>query len=720
MACDPTIFIMEDEENDPFGGGFYDCIVPAMQNGLKKGKNIVALWARSAPEIKDDTIFIDSEKEKKEYELLDIGIDTIKRKDKIKDTYSIKAFSLFILDNWMAKGRDRNAGIRVAEQLGAGTKVILFTKKDFPIFSEGIETNISRVMLSKKTPERISEAIRATIEIDRYEKLMDSVVAVNKTTSPYEEVNFKNAFFLDSTVTDPEDLAFSKGYVELWDNVPVDDIIRLINLAKNTPTPIVLAANTIDNDFREPAKISKNGILLINGTNINEINRWLARLSQCPTVVGGKRMARIMQTILTETRDISVKKESKNNRGIFLQGPTGVGKTHLSELIHCLSNHYHDDYKKMEKSAAYLCDSSDNFARDIFGSGEYWGTSLDKKKITKGKIETAKDNTLFIDEVGELGELQSIFLTILQDGGPYNRIAGSANDGLYAENVKFILATNKNLRTDLKARCLTLDIGTPTPDEISLIARYFALKMGKVLSDNALEALKGCRCDRNLRGIIECIQKAAQDVDSYWVISKKFMIKELPKDCTLEREVTAHSIESRKESFTDYVEDWWAYLSNNKGKKSLKDINRGLPDGSSYRGSKYAGFGIICHLVKRFGNWKNLRGRLTDEYKAESGYINRGAKQLLRELDLDEKTHEVVFLYKNKGFNQLGGDDIQEISDDTYYDFVVIKKNGCQVFAPENNHLKNLVLLEMDKLQAFDVRKILDLKSKRAKAVKRK
>ena len=127
----------------------------------------------------------------------------------------------------------------------------------------------------------------------------------------------------------------------------------------------------------------------------------------------------------------------------LLVGPTGAGKEVLARVLHDASPRARAPFVALNCAAI-----PENLIEDmLFGheKGAFTGAHRDHK----GVFEQAQGGTLFLDEIGEMPmHLQSKLLRVLQER-QLTRLGGQAVIPL---NVRFIAATNKDLRQAIAAR----------------------------------------------------------------------------------------------------------------------------------------------------------------------------------------------------------------------------------------------------------------------------
>jgi DNA-binding NtrC family response regulator len=139
------------------------------------------------------------------------------------------------------------------------------------------------------------------------------------------------------------------------------------------------------------------------------------------------KMRRTRQRILTLSR---------GRLPIVIEGPTGTGKSLVARrFIH----------ERSGRKGAFISVDLATLPRDLvaahlFGSvkGAYTGSITDRK----GAFESAHTGTLFLDEVGNLGEeAQRMLLTVLQEG-VVTRLGDTVERQV---DVKLVVATHENL-----------------------------------------------------------------------------------------------------------------------------------------------------------------------------------------------------------------------------------------------------------------------------------
>jgi energy-coupling factor transporter ATP-binding protein EcfA2 len=696
MNYNLRLFVMEDEETSKkTKTGFYDCILPAIQSGIRSGQNVFILWSKMEPVIEENKIkIIDTYKSQyKAFHLTESQFKEIEG----DQNYYLNSFNYFILDNWLAGGREIGVASKVAEKLISikisSDALILVTKRGFPsqFFSDKRFHGVS--CLSKEDlPNVFRLELQSLIELSQYKARFDKVCIYNN--SSFDFVNELSSNNIKSVYApcDTTDLVFVKAYVECWDEIPKEAIDRLITVSSQTPKPICILSDTIDNRC-DKQSIAKEGIVFINPTKDNFL-MYINRLSNCPTIIGGKETAGLLKHVLNITLDKRTSRGQKEtNKGILITGASGVGKNHVAELINALSTHYSGLYNEPIKCPITKGFKEDSFAENVLGIGKFYTGA----GAAPGSITKANNKSFIILEAGFLGDgPQSILLSLIEDGIYEQTSYPGQSFGI--ENVKFILTTNmpNEILHALKARCEHVQIKPLSGEDVVTLSLYFACRNNKVLSAEARLLMTNCRCPENARGVKTCIDSAKT---SHWTISKEILEKAIAL-CThrtegglLERVSPEQQGKAETNSLqTDWVYLWQARLRMHKDKFTSNDIIKAYPssDGESlipYPGTGYAGYGVLMHLAVAFGSWPRL-GKLLKNNEEPRGKITKGQNDLLRELNKDTNRYKLSFLYKNKGFKQVGSNpDSFNVLYDCDVDFILIDTEKRDIFIPQGNSL---------------------------------
>ncbi|MFQ5633405.1 MAG: sigma-54 interaction domain-containing protein, partial [bacterium] len=172
-----------------------------------------------------------------------------------------------------------------------------------------------------------------------------------------------------------------------------------------------------------------------------------------------------------------IKKVSKSNASILIQGETGTGKELIASLIQFISDRSDKPFVKV--NCAALPESL--LESELFGHEKGAFTGAIQTRI--GKFEQADGGTLFLDEIGDMHlATQAKILRVLQDR-EFNRVGGNRTINV---DVRIIAATNKELRDlieqgefrpDLFYRLNVVTLNIPPlrerKEDISIIAEFF-------------------------------------------------------------------------------------------------------------------------------------------------------------------------------------------------------------------------------------------------------
>ncbi len=213
--------------------------------------------------------------------------------------------------------------------------------------------------------------------------------------------------------------------------------------------------------------------------------------------------------MLSENPDITV----------FINGPTGSGKSMIAQLIHNESGRKQAPFVHINCAglSAALLES------ELFGHER--GAFTDARNRKKGLMEIAHNGTLFLDEIGEMPlSVQSKMLSAIESKS-FRRIGGTERIQV---DTRIITATNADLyhkmktggfRQDLFYRLHVMPLELPPlkdrrediPKLIGLFLGEFAQKMNKPvqgLTDEATAVLMDYDWPGNIRELKNIIERA--------------------------------------------------------------------------------------------------------------------------------------------------------------------------------------------------------------------
>ena len=202
---------------------------------------------------------------------------------------------------------------------------------------------------------------------------------------------------------------------------------------------------------------------------------------------------------------------------VLIQGETGTGKGLVARAIHALSARNGKPFVTVDCG----CLAPTLIESELYGvtRGAFTGATFDRP----GLAQTARDGTLFLDEVGELPlGLQPKLLRLLEEGEV--RQVGSARSKPI--DVRIISATSRDLdalvngrrfRLELYYRLNVLQINLPPlrehPRDIPLLANYFTSRHlfrsePITISGNTMNVLEQYFWPGNVRELKNCIEAA--------------------------------------------------------------------------------------------------------------------------------------------------------------------------------------------------------------------
>ncbi len=205
---------------------------------------------------------------------------------------------------------------------------------------------------------------------------------------------------------------------------------------------------------------------------------------------------------------------------VAIRGASGTGKELFARAIHMSSNR---SGSFVPINCAALPDPL--LESELFGyvGGAFTGG---KKEGKAGLFETAKDGTVFLDEIADMSiASQAKLLRLIQEGA-VRRIGGTKEIPI---NTRIITATNKNLerlveekafRKDLYYRVSVLPIHIPPLsqrlDDIPLLVEHFLFQLTSkleekmpVFTQRAYEKLKQHNWPGNIRELKNVVERAA-------------------------------------------------------------------------------------------------------------------------------------------------------------------------------------------------------------------
>lgn len=258
-----------------------------------------------------------------------------------------------------------------------------------------------------------------------------------------------------------------------------------------------------------------------------------------------KAMTRIKELVL---------KFSLEEDPVLLLGETGVGKTHMAELIH--------QYSGREGKFVVINTAAINenlFESEVFGhkKGSFTGAAADKP----GLIDEANEGTLFFDDIAEVPVSFQAKLLRFIERRKY-RVLGETTEK--EADVRILAATNKDLqkaieekafREDLYFRLNVLQIMIPPlrerKEDIEAAVRDSAkLLKGKEIGGQFWEVMNNYHWPGNYRELFTVLKRAGILLDSpiTGIKIQAIIDDSLSEDTSIEGKHRIHQIEKELKS----------------------------------------------------------------------------------------------------------------------------------------------------------------------------
>ncbi len=177
--------------------------------------------------------------------------------------------------------------------------------------------------------------------------------------------------------------------------------------------------NTSEHDFPAVAQANKSNQILRQAS-------FFGIISECP------EMRKIFNVI---------EKVAITDTTVLIQGESGTGKELIAKAVHRLSG-------RSGKLVPVNCGAipEELLESELFGHEKGAFTGATQARV--GRFQIADGGTIFLDEVGEMSpRLQVKLLRFLQD----RKIEPVGSTRTLEVNVRVVAATNKDLRTEVKA-----------------------------------------------------------------------------------------------------------------------------------------------------------------------------------------------------------------------------------------------------------------------------
>lgn len=268
----------------------------------------------------------------------------------------------------------------------------------------------------------------------------------------------------------------------------------------------------------------------------------------------------------------TLKKFSQTDSTILITGETGTGKSFLSGAVHYNSGRKTKPFIKI--NCANLPETL--LESELFGHEKGAFTGADKTRV--GRLEQAKDGTVFLDEISEMSAtLQAKLLRVLEEKS-FERVGG--NKTIYSD-VRIIAATNRkpetevekgSFREDLYYRLNVLRVHLPPLRErtecIEPLGAYLLDKICRNLkkkiegfTPQVLETFESYSWPGNIRQLANTIERAAILENTYFIQMQNVVLPELHRTVNIKEETVQSPIPTdslvgkEKETILQALED---------------------------------------------------------------------------------------------------------------------------------------------------------------------
>jgi len=234
-------------------------------------------------------------------------------------------------------------------------------------------------------------------------------------------------------------------------------------------------------------------------------------ISPMPVFIGAHATQSLLQ---------SVDRMAAGDDKILITGETGVGKDLIARRVHVTSKRHARAF--IPVNCAALTDAL--LESELFGHLRGSFTGADRER--PGKLRTAHQGTVFLDEIGEMGpRMQAALLRFLESG----EIQPVGSDTVSRVDARVIAATHRNLpgmvaagsfRADLMYRLRVLEVAVPPLRErradIPLLIDHFLARIAEpmIITQAARARLAQYAWPGNVRElehVITCARWAASD-----------------------------------------------------------------------------------------------------------------------------------------------------------------------------------------------------------------
>ena len=298
---------------------------------------------------------------------------------------------------------------------------------------------------------------------------------------------------------------------------PAEDLPVIVMTAHGSIQAAVDAMKEGAYDFLTKP-LDKDHLLMVIGKALerDSLKRQLACLK---SEVDGRYASIVGTSPKIRTVLDAAQRAAKSDASVLLLGESGTGKELLARSIHQWSLRHAMPLVVINCVAL----TETLLENELFGHERGAFTGADR--LQKGKLEMADSGTVFLDEIGDMSlPLQAKLLRVLQDR-EFHRVGGTR---LVSVNIRFIAATNKDLKQAVKAGdfredlffrlnviSLTLPPLRERLDDFPALAKFFlnrhakeAKRPGMMFSPASMDALASYTWPGNIRELDNIIARA--------------------------------------------------------------------------------------------------------------------------------------------------------------------------------------------------------------------
>ena len=317
------------------------------------------------------------------------------------------------------------------------------------------------------------------------------------------------------------------------DNQPLTGPTQLPSRCRLTVYPFEIDCAQIDEDETRPLPAISQPISKAHALEISQRNQSSTSSTiHFGGLIGESPSMKDLYKLILDVGD--------SPATILIRGEHGTGKELVARALHHSSSRNGNIFLPINCAALPI----DLMESELFGyeKGAFTGAS----NMKMGKIEQAKNGTVFLDEIGELSlTAQAKLLRVLQQHA-IMRVGGSQE---IPTDVRFITATNRNLeqdiqegkfREDLYYRLRVVQIVVPSlrerTEDLPLLIDHFLIKLGKelhleaipVITEKGMELLLAQQWPGNVRQLENTLYSVILRSRPTYVVDEEIICNELP------------------------------------------------------------------------------------------------------------------------------------------------------------------------------------------------